>query len=220
MAAKTKKRKTSKAKDGSGNGSSGNGSVAVVQIAKATVPKTTEDGFSVYDRAVKEVVALAENDDVAKNVDTGPLSEARGKDTWHLHIQLRVLEEMNNLIHGQVTRLQESMATLDGHVHDDTAAVVDLLNQRSDTTDELLANIETSVKDVLAKGLDEVYQKLQEDVIAKLEAQQEAIARLLDRRFNQTDVAFASVRADVEVVKSLLTDIIKSRIGRPERSQD
>lgn len=40
--------------------------------------------------------------------------------------------------------------------------------------------------------------------------------RLIDKRFNQSDVAFAAVRADQEVIKALLTDIIKDRMGRSE----
>jgi hypothetical protein len=58
--------------------------------------------------------------------------------------------------------------------------------------------------------------QLQSDFDRKIVEFRDEATRLIDRRFNQTDVAFAAVRADQEVIKALLTDIIKDRLGRAE----
>jgi hypothetical protein len=217
---KTKQRKVKESKTvtAPSNGGSGNGSGPAVQVA--TITKAKQDFVDVYDRAVKEIVALGENDQFAKKVDTGPLSEARGKDTWHLHVQLRVLQEVNELFHEHATRLQDSLSTLDEHVATNSGAVAQLVEEYGTASLETIRTLQDSVASVLNKGVEDLYQRLQDDLSAKIEEQQDVFARLVDRRFNQTDIAFASVRADVEVVKSLLTDIIKSRIGRSERNQD
>ncbi len=42
------------------------------------------------------------------------------------------------------------------------------------------------------------------------------LTQVLDRRFNQVDQTFASLRADFEVLKALQMELVKERVGRPE----
>ncbi len=42
------------------------------------------------------------------------------------------------------------------------------------------------------------------------------VVRLVDSRMNQADASFAAIRGDLEVVKFLVMDIIKDRIGRTD----
>ena len=42
------------------------------------------------------------------------------------------------------------------------------------------------------------------------------LVALIDSRMNQTDASFAALRSDVEVVKFLVMDLIKDRIGRSD----
>ena len=44
----------------------------------------------------------------------------------------------------------------------------------------------------------------------------EELTRVLDKRFTHIDQTFASIRADIEVLKALQMELIKERIGRPE----
>lgn len=57
---------------------------------------------------------------------------------------------------------------------------------------------------------------LQTDLEKQITEFRDESTRQIDKRFNQSDVAFAAVRADQEVIKALLTDIIKDRMGRAE----
>lgn len=70
-------------------------------------------------------------------------------------------------------------------------------NSFSTAVEELLANVQTSLQKQIFEFREET-------------------TRQVDKRMNQADVAFAAVRADQEVIKALLTDIIKDRMGRAE----
>lgn len=209
---------------GTGNGTD------EARIAEPTLGPWNGGEVNLYEQAVKEIVALSENDQYAKKVDTGPLSEARGKDTWQLHTQLKVLEEINKSADGNARQIQASLQQLDEHLHQDTRAVSSLVqdgtrelrsavDEHGTTIERGLDGMPKTLSDVIERAKEDLYQRLVTDLSAKIDDIKDINARLLDKRFNQTEVAFASVRADVEVVKALLTDIIKSRIGRGERQQ-
>ena len=233
--------------------------VTAVAVARPTVAKGNGAHDNVYEDAVKEVVALSENDTYAKKIDNGPLSEARGKDTWRLHAQLRAVDQVDKNISQHVNTLQTALHDIDQHLHADTVAVTDLVGEtRSDVqtwitkTHAEVGNWVTSTKesltddiDSLSKTVKESFAKLaqatagsEENLRAQTQAFSKAVeellntlqnnfekeitefrdeaTRLIDKRFNQSDVAFAAVRADQEVIKALLTDIIKDRLGRSE----
>jgi hypothetical protein len=235
------------------------GGTTVVTIAKATVAKGNGTHDNIYEDAVKEIVALSENDTYAKKIDNGPLSEARGKDTWRLHSQLRAVDQLDKNVTNHVTTLQGALHEIDQHLHEDTVAVTNLVSTTrsdvqnwitsthgevgdwvSDAKSTLSGDIEkltSTVKenfsklaqatagseenlrsqtDSFSKAVENLLSSLQHEFDKKITAFQDEATRLIDKRFNQSDVAFAAIRADQEVIKALLTDIIKDRLGRPE----
>jgi len=224
------------------------GGTTLVTIAKATVAKGNSTHDNIYEDAVKEIVALSENDTYAKKIDNGPLSEARGKDTWRLHGQLRAVDQLDKNLTNHVTSLQPSLHDIDEHLHEDTVAVTNLVSTtRADVQnwltdakstlgtdiEKLTATVQSnfsklaqatagseenlrSQTDSFSKAVENLLSSLQHDVDKKISSFQDEATRLIDKRFNQSDVAFAAIRADQEVIKALLTDIIKDRLGRPE----
>lgn len=198
----------------------------VVAIAKATVPQGNGAHDNLYEDAIKEIVALSENDTYAKRIDNGPLSEARGKDTWRLHSQLRAVDQLDKNIARQSSTLQTALHEVDTHLHEDTVAVTKLISStRTDIVEEVrrlaqaTAGTEENLRsqtDSFSKAVENLLSTLQHEFDKKITAFQDEATRLIDKRFNQSDVAFAAIRADQEVIKALLTDIIKDRLGRSE----
>ena len=276
---------------------------AAVVVAKATIVKGNGTHDNVYDDAVKEVVALSENDTYARKVDNGPLSEARGKDTWRLHAQLRAVDQVNINLMKEASALKTSLSTLDEHLHTDTVAVTELVERHGSSLAGALSSAKSSINgsisgtqttlsgelksaqtslakaisgtktdldaavteaqtvitntveqsteslagqitkfsnvvktnfehlakatagseenlraqtQAFSKAMEELLNTLQNNFEKQIMEFRDEATRLIDKRFNQSDVAFAAVRADQEVIKALLTDIIKDRLGRAE----
>lgn len=70
--------------------------------------------------------------------------------------------------------------------------------------------------DSFSKAVEAMLNDVRGDLDAKIAEFRDDATRLIDKRFNQSDVSFAAIRADQEVIKALLTDIIKDRLGRAE----
>jgi gas vesicle protein len=243
---------------------------SAVLLAKPTLSKASGAQSTIYDDAVKEIVALSENDAYAKKIDNGPLSEARGKDTWRLHAQVRATDHLNINLEKHGAAIKTSLATLDDHLHTNTVATTSLVERHGtglatgqhrvesnltealskaqtslnrnvkDTGAEINGNVATlqqTVKDSFAKlskatagteenlrsqtnafskAVEELLVNVQNDLNRKIGEFRDEATRQVDKRFNQSDVAFAAIRADQEVIKALLTDIIKDRMGRSE----
>lgn len=211
----------------------------------ATKTTTTRTSSNVYDDSVKEIVALSENDAYGRKVDAGPLSEARGKDTWHLHTLLRSVDAVNQNIESDIKSTRQAVQGWIGNTTEELNGAIktaqsSITKNVKDSATELDGRIESltnTVKDSFAKlakatagteenlrGQTEAFSKevdhllatLRGEIDAKVTRFHEESTRLVDRRFNNSDVAFAAIRADQEVIKALLTDIIKDRLGRPE----
>lgn len=293
MASKTIIKTASKASKAGSDGKKGaNGAGTTVVVTKATVTRGSPSSENVYDDAVKEIVALSENDAYSKKVDNGPLAEARGKDTWRLHAQLRATDQVNKNLERSVSTIRGSLADLDQHRQTDTQGMTSLVTRYGDeltqklasnkntiqgwfgsTTESLAATVAACQKSVtdsvsrcqgalnknvnestadlqgrldgLTKTVKDSFQKLaaatagsEENIRSQTDSFSKAVegilgnlqgdmekrigefrdesTRLIDKRLNQVDVSFAAVRADQEVIKALLTDIIKDRMGRAE----
>jgi len=175
------------------------------KTTKSTVASGPAGPESVYDDAVKEIVSLAENDGYARRIDNGPLSEARGKDTWSLHTQLRALDQLQKQIGGVRATLQ----VLDEARGRDNKATLGLVEKYGTATSEEMVKLTRSTDQFLAE--------LRQETERQLNQFRDEALRLIDKRFNQADVSFASIRAEQEILKALVTDIIKDRIGRVEK---
>ncbi len=298
----TKSKKSSSSKKSSGKSKkaaaksaaspTSDGAEPVGEIVKATVSKSTGKAPDIYDSAVKEVVSLSDSDSLARKVDTGPLSEVRGKDVWALHAQLRALDEVASRLESLGSTIQSSVATVDEHLHKNSIASTSLvehhgstitrevtttrdrvqkwINSTQSTLEKNVKDAESSITDAISKAQGAINRKttdgvkdvstlvedlhktvkdsfeklskatagteenlrtqtdafskateallsdIQSDIETKVAEFRDESTRQVDKRFNQTDVAFAAVRADQEVIKALLTDIIKDRMGRHE----
>ena len=203
--------KLKKQRDAPANEDSQNGSTDASEPTTPVVSLKVKDGKqpavsnAIYEEATKEIVALSENDGLARKVDNGPLGEARGKDTWALHATLRAMDQLNANLERQASALRTATATLEEHLQADTQGLT-----------QLVERAEKSVIEV-NKALDSSLEAIQAHVDRRFHELREETHRLIDKRFNQTDLSFAAVRADQEVVKALITDIIKDRIGREAR---
>jgi hypothetical protein len=206
MVVKLKKQREAPAEERSQNGTveAASAPMPVVSL-KAKDGKTSAVSNVIYEEATKEIVALSENDSLARKVDNGPLGEARGKDTWALHATLRALDQLNANLERQASALRTATATLEEHLQADTQGLTSLVERA-----------EKSVVEV-NKALESALESIQTHMDRRVHELREETHRLIDKRFNQTDLSFAAVRADQEVVKALITDIIKDRIGREAR---
>lgn len=252
-----------------------------VAVAPATVTKANGSHEEIYKDAVNEIKSLAENDAYARKIDNGALNEARGKDTWRLHAQLRAVDQVDRNLTRHVEGVRGALHEIDAHLNKDATVITTLvgtaasdlteavgksrstittaITQTRETIESALEStqkavtgaVQTSTSDVgkrvdnLNKLVRESFDNLskatagtEENLRTQTDAFSKAVQSLLgelqhgldkriiefrdestrqmDKRFNQSDVAFAALRADLEVVKALLTDIIKDRLGRPE----
>jgi hypothetical protein len=205
MAVKLKKKDAAEASTEGDNGAREKASEPAPVVMLKGSPKNAATSNVIYEEAAKEIVALAENDSLARKVDNGPLGEARGKDTWSLHALLRCFDQLNANLERQASAIRTATATLEEHLQADTQTVTGVVERT-----------EKSVLDV-NKSVESILDQLQGHIDRRFHELREETHRLIDKRFNQSDLSFAAVRADQEVVKALITDIIKDRIGREAR---
>lgn len=194
MVAKFRKQREAHVREHGQNGTSEPQAGPAPVVSLRASGKAAAVSSAIYEEATKEIVALSENDGLARKVDNGPLGEARGKDTWALHATLRAMDQLNANLERQASALRTATATLEEHLQANTQAVTRVLKEGHGGLDALQAHIDHRIHEL-----------------------REETHRLIDKRFNQADLSFAAVRADQEVLKALLTDIIKERIGREAR---
>jgi hypothetical protein len=142
--------------------------VTVVTIAKPTVAAGNGSHDRVYEDAIKELKALSENDTYAKKIDNGPLSEARGKDTWRLHAQLRAIDQVDKNLSRHVSGLKTALHDIDDHLHTDAASVVQLLHANQAQVGEWVTGTRDSLsravsgtRDTLSAAISETRSQLQ-----------------------------------------------------------
>ena len=112
-------------------------------------------------------------------------------------------------------RVGEATSTIEERIGQFQSAVKASFDKLSRATAGTEENLRTQT-DSFSKAVEELLLNVQNDLDKKIMEFRDESTRLMDKRFNQIDVTFASVRADQEVIKALLTDIIKDRMGRSE----
>ncbi|MHB8586371.1 MAG: hypothetical protein ACYDDF_11125 [Thermoplasmatota archaeon] len=123
--------------------------------------------------------------------------------------QIRTFETTHN------QRLDATQALLNERVQ----ATQAIINERSQATHAQITEFKTSVHGA--------FEDLHHSILSRTDTSRESLAqdvrslreeviRLVDSRMNQADAAFAAVRGDVEVVKFLVMDLIKDRLGRTD----
>jgi predicted ATP-dependent endonuclease of OLD family len=165
--------------------------------------KETKAKVSLYEVGVQELHRVAHDDEVRRQVDH-EFNEARGRDGARLYVTLRSLNELDRRVQELASDVEERFAALEKlrdeisrEIRDGRAA---LSNQQEASLQSITTHAQESA-DRLAVDV----RKLRDEVVS-----------LVDSRMNQADASFAALRGDVEVVKYLVMDLIKDRIGRSD----
>lgn len=181
----------------------------------------------IYDAAIGELKSLGDSDAARRKVESGPLREGRGQDVLRLHATLTAVDQAHQSLSGLVNGFQQE-------VNDQFGKTLSSLEEKFDKTWETTdSKFDKTWKatgdnfDKTWKTLNERFDKTWDTIGSNFEATnertkrevhdlREEMTKILDKRFTQIDQTFASIRADIEVLKALQMELIKERIGRPE----
>ena len=133
------------------------------------------------------------------------------------------LAEAHDSLSGQVTEtgaeIAEAIGKAQSSINDRLESVHKGMKSAFQELARATAGSEENLRaqtDSFSKAVETLLNDVRGDLDAKIAEFRDDVTRLIDKRFNQSDVSFAAVRADQEVIKALLTDIIKDRLGRAE----
>lgn len=175
--------------------------------SKATASETTSAsaGNSVYDAALEEIKNVGDSDASRRKVETGPLREGRGQDVIRLHTTLKAID----VAHGNLTsQVEEAHSDANAHFEKTWEA-------QTEGFEKTWKALETKF-DKTWESLGTNFDATNERTKREIHDLREEIAKTMDKRFTHIDQTFASLRADIEVLKALQMELIKERIGRPE----
>lgn len=200
-------------------------------MQKTIIPQTTT---TVYDTGVRELHRISTDDAARKQVDHD-LNEARGRETARLHVTLTALNAMDRKTMEALDALATAISGTDGVAEKRTEELIALTNtlattlrENAEATRNHLINFQNSLSTqvhearlALANQADGSLQSLSsqqrentERLAVDVRKLRDEVVSLVDSRMNQADASFAALRGDVEVVKYLVMDLIKDRIGR------
>lgn len=199
---------------------------------KAAASETAERATStlqgsVYDAALDEIKAVGDSDASRRKVESGPLKEGRGNDVMRLHTTLRAIDATHRSLADQVGGFQsdvdssfrKTLGTLEAKFDDTWAAAKKAHQDTEETLDEDFKKTWETLQERFDKTWETVgtnFEATNERTTREIRDLREEMTRVLDRRFTHIDQTFASIRADIEVLKALQMELIKERIGRPE----
>ena len=199
------------------------------------VTTTTQNG-SVYDYGVRELHQLSADETLHRRIDN-EFREARGREGARLHVLLRAVSESDRrqleAIQSLAAELQEKASQLSHLIEtfESTAdrrfnGVHDDLRQRADALSALVRESTTTIQQTLWNQAETNFNTLSsqsrestERLAFDVRKLRDEVISLVDSRMNQADASFAALRGDVEVVKFLVMDLIKDRIGRSDPKQ-
>lgn len=182
---------------------------------------TTQNGKTIYEVGLSELHLVSTDENAHKKVDN-EFREARGREGARLHVTLAAISEHDqrtitaiNALLAEVTEktsqlthlIQNFEATVEKRDNNFWAAESEHFN----TVRSQVGNFENAISTQTRESTERLavdIRKLRDEVVS-----------LVDSRMNQSDAAFAAVRGDVEVVKYLVMDLIKDRIGRTDPKQ-
>lgn len=195
----------------------------------------TTNGKTIYEVGLSELHAVSTDEAIHKKVDQ-EYREARGREGARLHVTLTALSEHDqrtmqtlSAMAGLLAEVQQKSAQLthliqsfesqfEKRIADQHQATTNQVNSFWAAESEHFNTIRAQVgsfESSLSTQTRESTERLAVD-IRKL---RDEVVSLIDSRMNQSDAAFAAVRGDVEVVKYLVMDLIKDRIGRTDPKQ-
>lgn len=189
--------------------------------------KKGSNGGSVYDGALDELKQLANNETYRRKIEGSVVHEARGHDDWGLHTTITAIDTTHRNLASDVeefqTKTNQNFQKTWDAVSDKFEKTWDTLGTKFDKTLETVDKDFEKTWDTLGNKFDKTWESIGHNFDATNERTQreitdlrDEITKILDRRFTHIDQTFASIRADIEVLKALQMELIKERIGRPE----
>lgn len=171
---------------------------------------------AVSDQLTKSTASLTKTAEKAESALSDQLTKSTSNVT-------KTVKEAQGALSEQVAEAQtalsgeigESLADLQSR----TTTVLDTLKDSFTKLSRATAGSEENLKaqtNSFSTAVEELLTNVQNTLQKQTFEFREELTRQVDKRMNQADVAFAAVRADQEVIKALLTDIIKDRMGRAE----
>lgn len=190
-------------------------------IEKAIATRTDSLEKSVAARSdVLEKLAV-KHADAAENADTKradaiakQVTDFAKAETAHHDALTKQVATFEKALSTQLTESRTALAK-------GTADGVESLTKRVEKAEAALLKRVQDAQESLQKQADTNFNSLAEQerddtsvVRRDLHESRDEIVRLVDSRMNQSDASFAAVRADMEVLKFMVMDLIKDRIGR------
>lgn len=172
-----------------------------------------------------------------KQIDATLASNLETVGSWVTAARKALLEATSSSQKEVVATVKDSFKSLDKNLSESTSELNEAVGKAQTAISERLEVVHKSMKsafqelaratagseeniraqtDSFSKAVEHLLNDVRGDLDTKIAEFRDDATRLIDKRFNQSDVSFAAVRADQEVIKALLTDIIKDRLGRAE----
>lgn len=205
------------------------------------VPVSSNGNSSVYDVGVKELHHVTGDESATRRIDN-EFREARGRETARLHVTLKALSEADRR-GGENTRMTlGAIERLTGELQEKSEQLqhlIETFEQGSGTrfteVGETLSQLREQISTLQQSAWNQAetnFNNLQTQAQTQFESlstqaresteritydvrtARDELVSLVDSRMNQSDASFAALRGDIEVVKFLVMDLIKDRIGR------
>lgn len=184
----------------------------------------SNNGTSVYEVGLSELHRVSSDKQAHDQIDN-EFRDARGREGARLHVTLRALSETDR------RQSENSQATWNA-----ISRLTQEMNDRATQHDKLVAGVSEQAR-VLQQSVQETRAAISSQSDAHFQATssqarenterlavdlrhvRDEVVGLIDSRMTQADASFAALRGDVEVVKFLVMDLIKDRIGRSDPKQ-
>ena len=201
---------------------------------------------TIYEVGLSELHRVSADKGTHDQIDN-EFKEARGREGARLHVMLRAISESDRRQSENSQATWNAISRLTQELNERATALTNLINTFEDSQDKRIAGVAaqaTGIKDQVAVFQQVITQAVQETrsaVSAQSDAHFQALSSqarenterlavdlrhvrdeivgLVDSRMTQADASFAALRGDVEVVKFLVMDLIKDRIGRSDPKQ-
>ena len=201
---------------------------------------------TIYEVGLTELHRVSTDKGMHDQIDN-EFKEARGREGARLHVTLRAISESDRRQTENSQATWNAISRLTQELNERATALTNLINTFEDSQDKRIAGVASQasgIKDQVAVFQQVITQAVQETrsaVSAQSDAHFQALSSqarenterlavdlrhvrdeivgLVDSRMTQADASFAALRGDVEVVKFLVMDLIKDRIGRSDPKQ-
>jgi ElaB/YqjD/DUF883 family membrane-anchored ribosome-binding protein len=196
---------------------------------------TISNGKSIYEVGLNELHVVTNDETLHKKIDND-FREARGREGARLHVTLQALSEADRRAQENTQATLNAIATLTAELTEKSAQLTHLVQSFEATADKRFTGVHEQISGFwqaenehfntmrtqvgqFENAISTQTREATERLAVDLRKLRDEVVSLIDSRMNQSDAAFAAVRGDVEVVKFLVMDLIKDRIGRTDPKQ-